>query len=364
MNYGNGNNSFNNFNNQPNQMPPYNNMQSNMSNTNMGGNLYDFSQDMNSNTQYNGYSNENTTFKSSKKKRFSFFALLEFLIIVFLCLYIANDKGYIHISFLDNLIPAKEQKKEEPVEKEEEPKPSSEEAVVTDSKLVAEFKLRAYYMGNIGVNFANLISPIFSKDTKVEDLTDTMKIQSILMGELTIEKNYKDLADENEYKEVFPTESANPSYQMAAIKYVDAATVSARYKMIYGKEPTHASIPDNCPIYVYNEKYNKYYMNPYCGDKVDNRSINQFAYKITAKDDKYYVYISVATFYSNEDGSIIVYKDPKLEEKYKDYKTAEEFQIDSSNYDNFSKYKITFVKNGEEYTFSSIEKIENEKTDS
>ena len=137
MNYDNNNNNFNNTYNM-NQGPMFQPMQQ-MPNNQPNGNLYDFSNDINNNVSNNGYSNENVEFKSSKKKRFSFFALLEFLIIVFLCLYIANDKGYIHIKYLDNLIPAKEQKQEEPKEESKTAEAKKEETTVTDSPPIESF---------------------------------------------------------------------------------------------------------------------------------------------------------------------------------------------------------------------------------
>lgn len=352
MNYN--NNGYNNYNNN------YNNqMQQPVSNPNVTGNLYDFSQDINTN-QYNGYSNQNVTFtKENKKKHFPFFAFLEFLIIIFLCVYIANEKGYIHIKFLDNLIPEKEVKeKETPLEeKKEEEKKDEDGEDETDKNLQAEFKLRAYYVGNIGVSFQNLVSPIFNKDTKSENISDKEKLQSILIGELTIEKGYADLSDVTEYSEVFPSLAQNPENDMKTIKYISAETIATKYKMVYGIDLKHQSIEDTCPIYVYSEKYNRYYINAYCSSESGVYAINQYAYKVSKKDDKYYVFVSVATYKSNEDNSITVYKDAESKEKYKDYQTAEEFQISDANYKEFSLYKYTFTKNDNGYAFTSIEKI-------
>ncbi len=361
MNYDNNNNFNNGYN--MNQRPPVQPMQQ-MPNNQPNGNLYDFSNDINTNNNVssNGYSNENVEFKSSKKKRFSFFALLEFLIIVFLCLYIANDKGYIHIKFLDNLIPVKEQKQEENKE-EEKKEEKKEESTITDNKTVAEFKLRAYYLGNIGVSFEKLVSPVFSKNTKASDLTPADRLHAILMGALTVESKYESLTDAAAYQELFPDLAANTANDMSVIKVIDSSFIESRYKLVFGENPTNTNLEDTCPHFVYSEKYKKYYINPYCGNVVVNESINQFAYKVTSDGEKFYVYISVATYKQNEDGSVSVYKDPGLTEKYKDFATEAEytnFEINSSNYNEFSKYKITFVKNGEEYAFSSLDKVTEE----
>lgn len=337
-----------------------------MMNNNMGGNLYDFSNDLNTN-QF-GYGNNNMYNQTpNKKKKVPVFALLEFLIIVFLCLIIANDKGYIHIKFLDNLIPAKEKVEEEPTEeKTEEPTPEKEpeEGVVTDAKLVTELSLKAYYVGNIGVDFSNLISPIFGNNTKFEDLSENDKLQSIVMGALTIEKAYGELTDKNEFNEVFPDIANNKEYNdpIKDFRVIDSIKIETTYKMIYGETLQNKSINTTCPLIVYNEKYKKYYLNPYCASGELNNSINQFVFKVTTKGDDYYVYTAIATYKKNPDGTYTVYKDHKLTDKYNDY-TAEEFTkfaIDSTNYKDFSKYKITFSKKGEEYAFKYIEKIEQE----
>ena len=106
MNYD--NNGYNNYNGYPNnnynnynQMPPMNDpmqqmpqqpmmeqqpmmQEQPMMNNNMGGNLYDFSNDLNTN-QF-GYGNNMYNQTPNKKKKVPVFALLELLIIVFLCL--------------------------------------------------------------------------------------------------------------------------------------------------------------------------------------------------------------------------------------------------------------------------------------
>ena len=361
MNYDNNNNNFNNTYNM-NQGPMFQPMQQ-MPNNQPNGNLYDFSNDINNNVSNNGYSNENVEFKSSKKKRFSFFALLEFLIIVFLCLYIANDKGYIHIKYLDNLIPAKEQKQEEPKEESKTAEAKKEETTVTDYKTTAEFKLRAYYLGNVGVSFEKLISPIFLKDTKASDLTAADRLYTILMGALTVENKYESLTDAQVYQELFPDLASNSANDMSVIKVIDSSFIESRYKLVFGEEPTNTNLEDTCPHFVYSDKYKKYYINPYCGNTIVNESINQFAYDVKTDGEKFYVYVSVASYKQNEDNTYSVYRDPELKEKYQDFATEEEyskFEVNNSNHNEFSKYKVTFVKVNDEYAFESFEKYTEE----
>ncbi len=322
---------------------------------NQGGNLYDFSSDLNQNNNTNQMVEIEPP---KKKKRFSFFAFLEFLIIVFLCLYIANDLGYIHIKQLDNLIPAKETKKEEP-KQEEKKEMEKTENTITDEKLIQDISVKAYYVSNIGVNFSNFISPIFGKTTKIEDLSSQDKLQSIIMGFSTVEQNaYTKLSDQTEFKEVFPS---LPQENISSINYIDANKVKEKYKDVYGEEIENASINNTCPIVVYNEKYSHYYINPFCDRSDAQSSIDQYVYKVTALGDEYYAYISIAPYRAGADGTVTVYKDYRLEERYKDYSKDEfaNFRV-SDVYKDLSKYKMTFTKTDSGYSFKSIEAVKDE----
>jgi len=370
-NNGNYNNGYNNYNNYPNnnynQMPQQPTMepipqqmpqaQAPLVETQpmyQGGNLYDFSNELPQNNQQQMINIE----PPRKKKRFSFFAFLEFLIIIFLCLYIANDKGYIHIKQLDNLIPAKEQKKEEP--KEETPKKEEKvEAKVTDESIIQLLSTKTNYLSNIGVNGSNLISTIYAKTTKIEDISNNDRLSSILIGFMTLEKNaYTAMTDKEELKEVFPSLTED---KMSGILYIDANKVKEKYKEIYSEEITNTSIMDICPSITYNEKRARYYLNPYCNAAEIRSSIDQYIYKVTTLDDNYYVYLSIATYKDNGDETITVYKDYELKEKYKDYSRADfnNFKI-TDVYKDLNKYKLTFTKTGDNYVFKQIESVQEE----
>jgi len=351
----NGGNVYNNYN----QQVPSPQAQEQMNNQNSlaaGGNLYDFSQDLNG--PGNGYSNENTVYTSSKKKGGGFFAFLEFLIIVFLCLYIANDKGYIHIEFLDNLIPAKEVK-EEPKKEEtkEEKEKEPEETVVTDKKINLEYVNKAYYVSNIGVNFDNIISPIFTKDTKIDDLSSTDKLKTIATALHTIDKAYKVIESDEEFKAVFPTKDIS---KKTKIFYIESAVLEEKYKMIFGEGLTKENIENTCPIFTYNDTYKKYYMDTDCITQSNGLSIDYFVYKVASIGDYYNVYMSIDTYKSNGDGTISLYKDAEQKNLYKTYSDAEfkSHKLSVDNYKEFDRYKISFKKNGDNYLFDTITKVD------
>jgi hypothetical protein len=62
---------------------------------------------------------------------------------------------------------------------------------------------------------------------------------------------------------------------------------------------------------------------------------------------------------TNEDYTL-VYKDYNKKELYKKITDEEEydsFEVDRFNYNDFSKYKVTFTKSGSNYVFDNIELI-------
>ena len=154
----------------------------------------------------------------------------------------------------------------------------------------------------------------------------------------------------------------NKTYK-TVIKVIDSSFIESRYKLVFGEEPTNTNLEDTCPHFVYSDKYKKYYINPYCGNTIVNESINQFAYDVKTDGEKFYVYVSVASYKQNEDNTYSVYRDPELKEKYQDFATEEEyskFEVNNSNHNEFSKYKVTFVKVNDEYAFESFEKYTEE----
>ncbi len=59
------------------------------------------------------------------------------------------------------------------------------------------------------------------------------------------------------------------------------------------------------------------------------------------------------------DDYTLVYKDYNKKELYQklNEEEYEDFDVDRFNYNDFSKYKITFTKSGNDYIFESIESI-------
>lgn len=334
---------------------------SNNNNTGFGsGNLYDFSGDLKTNKP----TLNNNLPKKKKKKMRGLIAFIEFLIIIFLILFILNEKGYMNNAFfnkISDLIPTKkvekqetkeEEKKEEP-KKEEEPK----ETKVTEESLVEEMTKKAYYVSNVGVHTNNIISPIFGKTTKLADLTPRDRLQAIAIGFLSIDQKFAPITDVNEFKEIFPTYQDTQAQNVA---FITAADVAGKYKAVFGEDVTPMNIEDICPKVIYSEKYSKYYLDANCEAQDITKNVDQYVYDLTEDNNNYYVYVATAFSTKNADGTYTVYKNFEMTDKFNDYtqQTYASFSLNASTYTNFNKYKYTFTKKDNVYIFSQIERIE------
>ena len=98
-------------------------------------------------------------------------------------------------------------------------------------------------------------------------------------------------------------------------------------------------------------------------DKVEDIDFSQsvskekYLYNYLEDDKYYYVLISYGSF--DVDGAKkIVYTDLEKKSVYKEYDSKESFVIDENNYNDFSKYRITFIKDGNDCIFKGAERIE------
>jgi len=350
-------NDYNNYN------PNYNNNnnQVNLSPTNnIGNNMYDFTNELgnkpNMNNNSNNFNNTNNNYSDTPKKSGSgflaFIAFLEFLIIIFLCLYIANSLGYVKISFLDNLIPAKEVKIEETPEEEK----TSTEVEITDTAIKTEIQNKIYYLNYLGINASNYKSSFYKSGLSINDLTSEEKELAILLGSFTSNTNVTSVTDDNEFKSVFPDKDIGLK---ESTKSVSKDYMNTLYLNVFGEETPLNSYESNCPIFKYSEAYNKYYMIGKCEYNDSNEIVGAFIYKFTEEGDNMYAYMSVGLF---DLSTFTLYKDYDKNQIYQQYSSLEEINnasINESNYESFSKYKITFTKNKDGlYPFNKIEKME------
>ena len=95
-------------------------------------------------------------------------------------------------------------------------------------------------------------------------------------------------------------------------------------------------------------------------NKINDININneiKYVYTYLEDTKNYYVFIAYGT-YEDVQGKRIIYSDLDKNNIYKELNIKDTFIIDDSNYDDFGKYKITFIKDGDNSYFKSLERLE------
>ena len=330
------------------------------------GNVYDFSNDLKQTN--NGYSNNNASYRKSKGGGGGFFAFLEFLIIVFLVLFIANQRGFVNIGFLDKLdemIPTKEEKKETKTDTDEDKdKVEIKEQTLTETSLKNELQKKVTYLSHIGVSYNNTIGTFFSKDMTITDISEQDKIQALALATRNIDNSFTAVIDEVEFATILPE---GDTTQMNRLLSAPADTLATKYTGIFGGNITNMNVTSSCPSVIYSSNYSKYYLNTFCTDDIvkSTNMLHLYIYNYTKDSGHNYVYVSVGVSKASsnvEDPSTTytIYKDYQMTKEYKTITQAEfdKFAIDDKTFEQFDKYKITFKENDKGiFVFDNIKKI-------
>ena len=196
-------------------------------------------------------------------------------------------------------------------------------------------------------------NPLFKKNMTVSDLSDTDMISVAL-----------DMVDSEFLSEEYCYNKDNQSLISNCEErdareigdYVKVSDVTKAIKSIFGKDFTPQKYYQYCPVIGLNKEGDLYYLMRNCEGTVHDEEMT-YIYQITEKDGRCFVYIAYGIFVNNQ-GSYVLYTDSDTQKKYNGEATYGKFDIKDTNYKDFSKYKITFEKNGNDYIFSKIEKIE------
>lgn len=271
-------------------------------------------------------------------KKISIILIIAFLIIILLS-YIAYDKGYIFKKEDNNI------KDNTPQEKE-----------ITDEDLIKKLNEKLDYLSNLDTDEVKSQPSIFNQNTQNSDLTDEQKITSILYTLVQEESNFEEYSNE-EYNEVFPEITASGLTKEDFPK-ISANIVLEKVEEIYGEKPTNTKIDTvSCPTYNYNEKYKAFYIGSQCGGSYSNIA-RIYPYKYTQKEDSLYIYVSVGLIEFNSNlNEFIFYTNYDKKTEYQKSSSLNDLQITSANYQEFTKYKIKFIKKDNNYIFDSTENI-------
>ena len=288
--------------------------------------------------------------KGSNKTTVTFIVLVLFILV---CITLVMNKDMFN----------KELDKEENNEKVEVTKIDSNiKSQIKDKMAVLMFYMNTKYSDGVqgGYGFHTVL---FKRD-----LTDTEKQAYVVKatGFQPLTLDYKNISEINQMISNDPT--AKDQFSQ-----VDAKVVDENYKNLFNDTiKTRATEMGNCPPIHYYEDINTYVSFPArCGGatdqffltyldemKQDGNTINVYMYLGNGKGDKVYADFDLASpeqAAQEEDANAIV---PKKELDIKEKDTDDRPTINSKNKTKFSKYKFTFIDNGEgEYYFAGIEQV-------
>lgn len=307
---------------------------------------------MDENSSMDFYNNQ-----APKKKKggATFIIILLLLVIIGMGGYIAYDKGY-----LDSII-----KKETKTEQKEEQKPAEETTPeikeITDQTVIKTLDRNVEILNLVSKSTWLDKSEVFAKDQTNKDIKEELKLNSVLTYLEDKEEGKTTLTLEEyrrAYKLMFPDETDVEKLTQKDMESEDGlyglqgSVVKNLFKSVYGYEPTVTVSSETCPTRTYDSVSQKYISIMRCGGTCGEQSLT-YNYKYEEDDKNVYVYTSVA-FEACADA---IYKDYDKKEKVQDInvESDEKFKLDKSNYEQFSKYKLTFTKSGTDYVFDSIE---------
>ncbi len=226
-----------------------------------------------------------------------------------------------------------------------------EEKKVSDQNLynkielkVSQLALNINYTDDKEIKYSGSGLLFNSKDTvKNSDITNEFK----LISSISYLSSLQDSPVQNDLK--------NKTF------IVSQDIVENNIKNLYGDYNFSSFNIDSCPNNIKLENNN--YNGSWCYKKGQDIT-NYYIYNITENDDDIYVYLAVSyiDFILKDDNitDMKIYKNLEKDEYIVENKSTENNKIiDETNYQEFSKYKITFEKNDvDEYIFKESVRIE------
>lgn len=238
----------------------------------------------------------------------------------------------------------------------------NKEETITDTSLINDLEKKTKLLYKTGgysmpTDDANLL--FTSIDTK-EPITDSSKLLSIITNYKVYDENIvKELITDEQISTYFPS-LVGSGKDLATDYQISEQSLNNIYKDLYNTDIPNPQVElDGCPNIRYDEQNHKYLIVARCGG-VSFDKLLTYNYKYTKDDNNAYVYVS--TGYSKEDPAtqaLTIYSDASATNDYKQETEHSIFTMDNSNYQDFTKYKLTFSYNKEtdNYYFTKIEKI-------
>ena len=318
---------------------------------------------MNLNNQdFNNQNLNNTTVEVKKKSKGGL------IIFIVLLLIIGGVAGWYFVKHRegdkqDNKNEVKEEmnKKEDlPEEKKEtESKNKDNDSVYKELSDKVDLLAHMNYPG-LGVFFA--------KDRKLVDFSEIDLVSVVLYGVKKQDLEEEIYYDYEQHKKVDElTENAWDEID----SYVLSKDLSDLHKELFGKDFPHKDKIQYCPVMIFDKEINGYYLAYPCGGTGYDEELH-YVYDYELDGNKAYAYVAFGVipecdgcleseFYDDagepiDEPDFDLYTDFERKNKYSG-KVTTGFEINESNYKDFSKYKVTFEKGDSSYRFVSIERL-------
>ncbi len=186
---------------------------------------------------------------------------------------------------------------------------------------------------------------IYDNNVDNKSLEEDKKLVAVIYTLFENDKKYEEL-DKNKYPNITPNAEGSTLI-------ISSTDVKDLYSKTFGGElDVNTSLPEDLKNnFYYNAEYDVYVINAGFGGSCTDSTLT-YDYKYTEDFKHVYVYSAMA-YQANCPYEI--YKENDKQNKY-EY-DGNEFMLDETNYKDFNQYKITYLKNNENYVFDKIEKI-------
>ena len=202
----------------------------------------------------------------------------------------------------------------------------------------------------------------FTSTRSLQNMTDGEKFAIILDFDKAADatpKNINDMADNTVNSFGFTSRNA-----VLGLKYLPYnATVEQAYNSTFGKAdilfPTTLVTSRSDVEFVYDKMHNGFFLRT----KYAPGSKAFYTYDFTTKDDNYYAYVAAGcSVYGEDENGDTDYNNGA---GYLDYDCSKEdksggflMMINDINYKDYAHYRLVFTKDGDNYLFQKLEKLE------
>jgi len=252
---------------------------------------------------------------------------------------------------------------EEPAKKDD-----TEGEKITDEATIKALKIKANTIlsaGSITEDSDSIMTDTYITSTRaLQSMSDSTKLAIVLDFSKATEataKNINDMAD-NTYQS-FGFTGRNSVLGLYYLPYNTA--VENAYNSTFGKSEIGIVFPGTLATdrsdyeFVYDNMHKGFFLRP----KNSPGSKTFYTYDVTTKDDQYYVYFAAGSslYNADEKGNIDYdngtdYLDYDCVNKAKD--GSFRMMVTEVNYKDYAHYRLVFTKDGDNYLFQKLEKLE------